>query len=111
MFPSAPRQEPGVPTIEVNGPAAAGVISVGNERDMYTFNAATSGTYTIETAGNTDCSISLYPANPNTLIAQDDDSRPGANSRIMADLDSGEYSSGEALQPIRHGSLQIAVKS
>ena len=39
---------------------------------MFTFNAATSGTYTIETAGNTDCFISLYgPANPNTLIAQD----------------------------------------
>jgi tyrosinase len=80
---------------------------------MYTFNAATSGTYTIETAGNTDCFISLYgPANPNTLIAQDDDSGPGANSRIVADLASGEY-----FVQVRHyspsgtGPYNIAVKS
>ena len=110
---SASAEQPAVPTIEVNGPAAAGVISVGNERDMFTFNAATSGTYTIETAGNTDCFISLYgPANPNTLIAQDDDSGPGANSRIVADLASGEY-----FVQVRHygpsgtGPYNIAVKS
>ena len=46
---SAPQ--PGVQTIQVNGPAVQGTIATSNERDMYTFTAATSGMYTIRDCG------------------------------------------------------------
>jgi tyrosinase len=87
---SAPQ--PGVQTIQVNGPAAQGTIATANERDTYTFTVTTSGTYTIETAGSTDCFLTLFgPNNPATFIAQDDDSGPGANSRLVLNLAPGAY--------------------
>ena len=110
---SASAAQPTVPTIAVNGPAVAGAISAGNERDMYTFNAANSGSYTIETAGSTDCFITLYgPGNPNTLIAQDDDSGPGTNSRIVANLAPGAYFiQVRHYSPAGTGPYNITVKS
>lgn len=84
--------QPNIPTIQVNGPAVPGTIAAANERDMYTFTVANPGTHTIETAGNTDCFLTLFgPGNPATFIAQDDDSGPGTNSRIAANLASGAY--------------------
>jgi len=102
-----------VPTITVNGPAVAGEISAGNERDMYTFTAANSGSYTIETAGSTDCFITLHgPGNPNTLIAQDDDSGLGTNSRIVASLAPGAYFiQVRHYSPAGMGPYNISVKS
>lgn len=87
---SAPQ--PGIPTIQVNGPAVQGTIAAANERDMYTFTVMNAGTHTIETAGSTDCFLTLFgPGNQTTLIAQDDDSGPGTNSRIAVNLASGVY--------------------
>ncbi|MBA4144059.1 MAG: tyrosinase family protein [Nitrosospira sp.] len=87
-----PAGQPVIPTIQVNGPAVQGTISAANERDIYTFTVTVPGSHTIETAGNTDCFLILFgPANPATFIAQDDDSGPGTNSRIVASLGSGAY--------------------
>lgn len=87
---SAPQ--PGIQTIQVNGPAVQGTISAPNERDMYMFTVTTPGVYTIETAGNTDCFLTLFgPDSQTTLITQDDDSGPGFNSRIAVNLASGAY--------------------
>jgi tyrosinase len=84
--------QPNMQIIEVDGPPVNGAITSGNERDMYTFTVTTPGSYTIETAGSTDCFITLFgPGNPDTLITQDDDSGPGTNSRILANLSSGAY--------------------
>ena len=90
-----------------------GAITSGNERDIYTFTVTSPGSYTIETAGSTDCFVTLYgPGSPDTLIAQDDDSGPGTNSRILANLASGAY-----FVQVRHyspdgtGPYSITVKS
>jgi hypothetical protein len=59
---------------------------------MYTFTVMNPGTHTIETAGSTDCFLTLFgPDNPATFITQDDDSGPGTNSRIAVNLASGVY--------------------
>jgi len=87
-----PAPAPGVPEIQVNGPAVQGSLAAANESDLYTFTAASTAIYTIETAGNTDTFLTLFGPNSQTaLIAQDDDSAPGFNSRIEADLAAGVY--------------------
>jgi tyrosinase len=104
--------QPNIPTIEVNGPAINGAITAGNQRNTYAFTSASPGSFTIETAGSTDCFVTLHgPDNPNTLLAQDDDSGPGTNSRIVADLGPGAY-----FVQVRHyspegtGAYSITVK-
>ena len=83
---------PSVPEIPVNGLAVLGNIEPANESDIYTFAAPMTGLYTIETTGNTDTFLTLFGPNSQTeLIAQDDDSGPGLNSRIVADLAAGVY--------------------
>jgi Bacterial pre-peptidase C-terminal domain len=81
-----------IPTIPVNGPAIQGNIAAPNESDLYTFTADVSGLYTSETAGNTDTFLTLFGPNSQTLfIAQDDDSGPGSNARIVTTLAAGFY--------------------
>ena len=109
---SGSAAQPVIPTVQVNGPAVQGTIAAANERDMYTFTVTNPGTHTIETAGNTDCFLTLFgPGNPATFIAQDDDSGPGTNSRIAVNLASGVY-----FVQVRHysptgtGSYSISVR-
>ncbi|MEP6879635.1 MAG: DVUA0089 family protein [Nitrosospira sp.] len=109
---SGSAAQPVTPTIQVNGPAVQGTIAAANERDMYTFTVTSPGTHTIGTAGNTDCFLTLFgPGNQSTFIAQDDDSGPGTNSRIAANLASGVY-----FVQVRHysptgtGSYSISVR-
>lgn len=76
----------------VNGPAVQGEISVGGERDRYTFTVATAGTHSIETTGPTDTFVSLFgPDNESRLIAEDDDSGPGTLSLLVQNLAVGRY--------------------
>lgn len=83
--------QPGIQTIQINGPAVQGTLSA-NERDLYTFTVSTSGSHTIETAGSTDCFLTLFgPDSQTSVIAQDDDSGPGTNSRIVQNLGAGVY--------------------
>lgn len=84
--------QPPIPEIQVNGPEVQGNIEAANESDLYTFAAAVTGLYTIETSGNTDTFLTLFGPNSQTrLIAQDDDSGPGVLSRIIIDLTAGVY--------------------
>jgi tyrosinase len=108
---SAPQ--PGIQTIQVNGPAVQGTISAANERDMYTFTLTSAGTYTIETAGSTDCFLTLFgPDNPATFVAQDDDSGPGTNSRLALDLAPGAYfAQVRHYSPTGTGAYSISVRS
>lgn len=110
---SGSTPQPGIQTIEVNGPAVQGTISAANERDMYTFTLTSAGAYTIETAGSTDCFLTLFgPDNPAAFIAQDDDSGPGTNSRLVLNLAPGVY-----FPQVRHysatgtGTYSISVRS
>ncbi|SOD42556.1 tyrosinase family protein [Nitrosovibrio sp. Nv4] len=105
--------QPGVQTIQVNGPAVQGTIAAPNERDMYTFTVATSGMHIIETAGSTDCFVTLSgPDNPATFIAQDDDSGPGANSRIAISLAPGTYFARvRHYSPSGTGAYSISVRA
>lgn len=62
------------------------------EEDLYKFQVSSSGKYTIETGGETDLVMKLYgPDSPTVLIAEDDDSGQGFNSKITANLVPGEY--------------------
>lgn len=81
-----------IPVIQVNGPAVPGNIGAPNESALYTFNTGVAGLHTIETAGNTDTVVTLFGPNSQTLfIAEDDDSGPGSNSRIVTALAPGDY--------------------
>jgi tyrosinase len=76
----------------VNGPAVQGNIAAANESDVNTIAAGVTGTYTMETAGNTDTFLTLLGPNSQTaFITQDDDSGPGSNSRIVRALMPGAY--------------------
>ena len=86
------RPQAPLPEIQVNGTAIQGNIEAVNESDIYTFTAETTGLYTIVTSGNTDTFLTLFGPNSQTrLIVTDDDSGPGLNSMIVADLVAGVY--------------------
>ena len=83
----------GAPPAVTELPVAEAVeASIGQpaEEDQYKMTAKTAGRYTIETEGPTDLVMSLYDAAGNQ-IAQDDDSGPGRNPRIVAQLTPGNY--------------------
>jgi hypothetical protein len=62
------------------------------ERDLYKFVVSEAGQYVVETGGTTDVFLSLFGPNSQTkLVAQDDDSGAGNNSRIEAALQPGTY--------------------
>lgn len=105
--------QPDIQTIQVDGPAVEGTIAAANERDMYTFTVTTPGVHTIETAGSTDCFLTLFgPDNPDAFIAQDDDSGPGTNSRIVLSLASGTYYvQVRHYSPTGTGSYSISVRA
>jgi hypothetical protein len=76
----------------IDGPEVQGEISAAGERDRFTFNVTTAGTYAIETSGSTDTFVSLFgPDSETRQIAQDDDSGPGTLSLLVENLTVGRY--------------------
>jgi hypothetical protein len=70
---------------------AAAIGKIGEE-DLFTFTAATDGTYVVDTRGPTDVVMKLFGPNSETaLIAEDDDSGVDTNARISSDLVAGKY--------------------
>ena len=64
---------------------AAAIGKIGEE-DLFTFTAATDGTYVVDTRGPTDVVMKLFGPNSETaLIAEDDDSGVDTNARISSD--------------------------
>jgi len=81
-----------IPEIPVNGGPVEGNIAAANESDVYTFTAGAAGVFIVETAGDTDTLLTLFgPDSQTAFIAQDDDSGPGLNSRIVANIDAAVY--------------------
>ena len=70
---------------------AAAIGKIGEE-DLFTFTAATDGTYVVDTRGPTDVVMKLFGPNSETaLIAEDDDSGVDTNARISSELVDGNY--------------------
>lgn len=85
-------QEVSIPPIPVNGAAVNASIASPGETDLFTFTVATAGFHTIETAGSTDTYATLAgPGSQTAILAEDDDSGPDTNARIVADLQPGNY--------------------
>ncbi len=79
--------------IRVNSPSGT-QASIGQpgEEDLFRFRAETGGRYKIETSGQTDVVMKLFgPGSQTRLIAEDDDSGYGLNSRIVSNLVKGDY--------------------
>jgi astacin (peptidase family M12A) len=66
-----------------------GAIGKAGEEDKYSFTVTTAGTHVMETSGSTDLVMSL--SFQGKLIATDDDSGAGYNSRISKSLKPGIY--------------------
>ena len=89
MYPG--QQADAVTEIPVQKALAAAISNAG-EQDTFKFVVVVAGNYVIETGGSTDVITSLYGPNSMTkLIARDDDSGAGANSRLEAALQPGTY--------------------
>ncbi len=87
-----PGRAAGPATLNVNGAAIQGDVGVPGEEDLYRFVADKAAKYTIETSGGTDVVMKLFgPESQTTLVAEDDDSGPGVNSRIAQALQAGTY--------------------
>jgi hypothetical protein len=89
MYPSVTA--PAIPELPVYAGVPASIASPG-EQDLYKFVVTKAGTYVIETGGASDMFLLLFGPNSQVkLIAQDDDSGVGNNSRIEAALQPGTY--------------------
>jgi hypothetical protein len=72
--------------------ATQAAIGQPGEEDLFAFSAVETGRYLVETGGETDVIMTLFgPDSPAALIAEDDDSGVGHNSKITADLMPGRY--------------------
>jgi len=87
-----PKAGTGVLPLAVDGPQVSGSIGTTGEEDYYSFTVTNPGSHVIETTGSTDLIASLFgPNSPSNLMAEDDDSGPGLNPRIVAHLGVGTY--------------------
>ena len=89
-YPGRTREVAKLDIIDLAGQVAS--IGAAGEEDVFRFEVDRPGLHTVETDGSTDVVMKLFGPNSNTLmIAEDDDDGVGRNSRIKADLGSGEY--------------------
>ena len=104
---------PDYPELEVDGDPTAASIGVHGEEDYFRFTIETPGTFEVETFGHTDVVLNLFgPGSIESLVAFDDDSGFGLNSRLRVDLEPGDYFPMVAhYWPTRTGDYQIRVTS
>lgn len=87
-----PGRTVGPAVITVNGDAVQSDVGVPGEEDLYRFLADSAAEYKIETSGSTDVVVKLFgPDSQTALVAEDDDSGRGLNSRIVQALQPGTY--------------------
>jgi hypothetical protein len=92
LYPKKPDEGPEIPHIDIDGKPVAAAIGKPAEEDEFLFDVTDSGTYTVETTGNTDVVMALFgPDTREKRIGVDDDSGRGLNARLRIDLDAGEY--------------------
>lgn len=107
VYPKTPGPGAGLTQLTVGGAATQAAIGQLGEEDLFQFKAATASRYIIETTGTTDVFMTLYgPDSQTKLIAQDDDSGPGLNARIVEFLAPGTY-----FVQVRHYSKQTGTGS
>jgi hypothetical protein len=105
VYPKPPGPGAGLTQLTVGGAATQAAIGQPGEEDLFQFKAATAGRYVIETTGTTDVFMTLYgPDSQTKRIAQDDDSGPGFNARIVKFLTLGTY-----FVQVRHYSKQTGT--
>jgi astacin (peptidase family M12A) len=86
-----PTVSPTIP-LQINAAPKSASIGVPGEEDIFTFNVTQAGRHVIETGGQTDVVMKLFgPGSQTNLLAEDDDSGFGLNSKISADLMLGSY--------------------
>jgi hypothetical protein len=89
------------PSTEIKVGATASTkaaIGKAGEEDVFQFVANKSGRHSISTGGSTDVVLKLFgPDDPTRLIGEDDDSGPGNNAHLLANLVPGKY-----LAQVRH---------
>jgi hypothetical protein len=91
MYPQRQAPEERVMDLELDLPKAAAIEKPGEE-DLFRFRVEKAGTFQVDTQGSTDVVLSLFgPGSFSRLIATDDDSGPGHNARVRADLVEGSY--------------------
>jgi Astacin (Peptidase family M12A) len=79
-----------IPISRINATTAN--IGVAGEEDLFSFTVVKEGRYNIQTIGSLDVAIKLFGPNSQTqLIAEDDDSGPRKNAKIIASLIPGHY--------------------
>lgn len=85
-----------------NLPRVAASIGQPGEEDLFVFEVADAGPYTVQTEGDTDMVMRLYgPDSRTALVAEDDDGGTGRNARIMRHLEVGEY-----IVQVRHWNMR-----
>lgn len=91
--------------------AIRGSIAQAGEEDLFTFTVEKTGKFIIETTGGTDLYLSLFgPGSNSNLIAEDDDSGFGRNSRVEQILAPGIYFARvRHFDPNTTGSYEIQV--
>jgi tyrosinase len=89
--------QPEVVELAVNAPALPAVITDAGERDWYRFVVPATGSYLIETEGDTDTFLTLYGPDSQTAFIAANDDKVGSDggrdlsSRIVRELAPAEY--------------------
>lgn len=87
-----PGRVAGPTILSINAPPTQASIGVPGEEDLYRFLADAEAEYKVETSGKTDVVMKLFgPDSQTALVAQDDNSGPGLNPRIVKSLKPGTY--------------------
>lgn len=91
MYPGRAAPEERASELQV-AKAMTAEISEAGEEDLYKFRVDEAALHVLETAGSTDVVVALFgPDSLTNLVAEDDDSGTGRNSRISAVLQPGTY--------------------
>lgn len=97
----------------IGGPAVQANVGKHGQSDAYQFVVSSLGSYVIETQGETDVVMTVAPSNnPSNILAEDDDSGVGRNSRIGRLFEPGTYIVRvRHYQPAGTGNYSITVRA
>lgn len=87
-----PRAADEVPVLRPGASPVEAAIGEPGEEDRYRFLVESPGRFILGTQGNTDVVMALFgPDSQARLVAEDDDSGPGLNPKIVRQLQPGTY--------------------
>lgn len=106
-----PREKRVEPELALDGTPVDGEIGEHGEIDTYVFTLEQKENVRIETEGTTDVVMALFgPDDSTRFVAEDDDSGPGLNARIVAKLVPGTYTVRvRHFSKLRKGAYRIGV--